>query len=149
MTAHKALPFVMSETSSKSTDIGDKILLGTVGEFRMLGLRVPPMKDDPPDDSYITLPIPEAANLAKKILEKWELTPTQQAGVLKGNDPQRITDILKIEMYLDVLFPKNDNLDWLVSTNRAFSDMKTIDYILQYGTKDVVSYLSVHVYGGG
>jgi len=128
---------------------GDNIVLATVGELRMYGLRLPSMTDDTPDHLYVTFPIENAINIATSILCSWKLTPEQQSTVLKDNDRQRITDILHIEMYLDILVSRENKLNWILGKNKAFSDMRVIDYIIQHGTEKVVGYLALHADGGG
>jgi len=129
-------------------DNDTRVVLGTVGEFRMVGINMSSMTDDLPEDAYVVLPIKNAINLATKIAAKWELTPSQQVDILKENDLQKITDILKIEMYLDVLFP-NQRLKFIRNENHHFSDMRVVDYMFKHGTKEVVNYLAHHVFNGG
>ena len=69
--------------------------------------------------------------------------------MLKNNDRQRITDILHIDMYLDILLSGENKLNWILGKNQAFSDMKITGYIIEHGTKDVVEYLALHANGGG
>ena len=125
------------------------IVLCTVGELRMYGLRLPNITDDMPDHLHVVFPWKNAINIATAILTSWELTPEQQSTVLKDNDRQRITDILHIDMYLDVLVPREDKLNWVLGKNKAFSDMRVVDYILEHGTEKVVGYLALHADGGG
>jgi len=127
----------------------EDIVLCTVGELRMYGLRLPNITDDMPDHLHVVFPRKNAINIATSILKSWEVSPEQQSTVLRGNDRQRITDILLIDMYLDVLVSKEDKLNWILGKNKAFSDMRVVDYILEHGTEKVVGYLALHADGGG
>jgi len=127
----------------------DKVMLGTVGELRMYGLTLPSITENTPDELTVAFPFQEALNMATSILRYWELTTEQQAIVLNENDHQRITDILRIKMYLQVLLDKDERLLWVQGNNKAFSDMKVTDYIIEHGTEQVVEYLALHADGGG
>lgn len=133
--------------TSESDD--DKIVLCTVGELKMFGLRLPSITDDTPNDLLITYSVKNARRIVTAILKSWGLTPSQRSVVLKGDDHQRITDILHINMYLDVLVRKKNKLNWILGKNKAFSDMKVVDYIIENGTDKVVEYLALHANSGG
>ena len=127
----------------------DKVMLGTVGELRMYGLTLPSITEDTSDELTVAFPFQEALNITTSTLRSWELTTEQQAIVLNDNDHQRITDILRIRMYLQVLLDEDERLLWVQGKNKAFSDMKMTDYIIEHGTEKVVEYLALHADGGG
>jgi len=127
----------------------DKVVLGTVGEFKTYGQHLPSFTDETPDDANVAISLENAIKIATSIIDTWELTPAQQTIVLKENDRQRITDILHIDMYLDILLSGENKLDWILGKNQAFSNMKVTDYILKHGTEKVVEYLALHADGGG
>ena len=127
----------------------DKVMLGTVGELRMYGLTLPSITEDTSDKLTVAFPFQEALNIATSTLRSWGLTTEQQAIVLNDNDHQRITDILRIRMYLQVLLDENERLLWVQGKNKAFSDMKVTDYIIEHGAEKVVGYLALHADGGG
>ena len=139
----------MSNISSKQMDVNDKVILGTVGEFKTYGQHLPIFTDETPNDANVAISLGKAIKIAASIVGTWELTPKQQAIVLEGNERQRITDILHIDMYLDILLSGENKLNWVLGKNQAFSDMKVTDYILEYGTDKVVEYLALHADGGG
>ena len=127
----------------------DKVMLGTVGELRMYGLTLPSITEDTSDDLTVAFPFQEALNIATNTLRSWELTTEQQAIVLNDNNHQRITDILRIRMYLQVLLDEDERLLWVQGKNKAFSDTKVTDYLIEHGTEKVVEYLALHADGGG
>jgi len=127
----------------------DRVILGTVGEFKTYGQNLSIFTDDTPDDTGVSISLDNAIKIATSIVSTWELTPAQQKIVLKDNDRQRITDILHIDMYLDILLSGENKLNWILGRNSAFLDMKVANYIVENNTEKVVEYLAFHMNAGG
>ena len=134
--------------SRKQSD-NNKVILGTVGEFKTFGQHLPIFTGETSNDAHVSISLENAIKFATEIVGTWELTPAQQTIVLNNNDHQRITDILHIDMYLDILLSGENKLNWILGKNQAFSDMTVTDYIIEHGTDKVVEYLALHANGGG
>ena len=135
--------------SDYQQESNNKIILGTVGEFKTYGVHLSIFTDKTPNDANVAIPLEIAIKIATSIVSTWKLTSSQKAIIFKKNDPQRITDILHIDMNLDRLLSEKNKLNWILGANSAFSDMKVIDYIIENGTDKVVEYLALHADGGG
>ncbi len=142
-----------------------KITLGTVGEFRMLGLTVPGIETAQDPLACIRLSADHALRLLLTIFEKqWKLDDGTQANLLKvspstlrryrsrGSVPrgreqlQRIEDLLRCHKALSVLFPYNPELadSWPTLRNRRL-EPSPVAYAIRHGTADVRRYLEAEL----
>lgn len=144
-----------------------KITLGTVAEFRMLGLTVPGIESAKDSWAQVCLPTATAVKLLLAIFEKrWKLDNTTQAKLLKvspstlrryraGNSVprrqeqlQRIEDLLRCHKALRVIFPRNPELAdaWPTRRNRHFKQ-SPVAYAVRRGTRNVRRYLEAELTG--
>jgi hypothetical protein len=144
-----------------------KITLGTVGEFRMLGLTVPGIDTAQDRLAHIRLPADHALRLLLTIFEKqWKLDDGTQAKLLKvspstlrryrarGSVPrgreqlQRIEDLLRCHKALSVLFPYNPELadSWPTLRNRCL-EPSPVAYAMRHGTAAIRRHLEAELMG--
>lgn len=136
------------------------ISLGSVGEFRRYGLRLPGLEDLWDPQAPVCLPVGTALKLLLRIFEKWALEPETQARLLKVSpstlgryrrglsiprrpEPlQRIRDLLRCYMMLRVLYPHNPEVadHWLTHAHRRFRPNPVV-FMQHCGTDEVVRHL--------
>ena len=138
-----------------------QIKLGTVGEFRTLGLTLPGIGSASDPASLACLPVDTALRLLLPILETlWKLDRTTQAKLLKVGPStlkryragrsvprrreqlRRIEDLLRWYMALRVLFPRNPELAdaWPTRRNSGLKPSPVANAVRR-GTRDVRRYL--------
>lgn len=148
---------------AKSKPVEPTVRLGTVGEFEMLGLKLPEhllgVKSLNPDSALI-IPASAATTLVLNILKLWKIPLNEQAKLLgvKRNslkirtprpstttpvDLQRLEDLLAIYKALDVLFPDllQAEHSWVTTPNKAFNNRTPVEVMLTEGTTKVRRYL--------
>ena len=134
-----------------------QIKLGTVGEFRMLGLTLPGIENAKDSWAQVRLPVDTALRLLLPILEKlWKLDRNTQAKLLKVGPStlmryragrsvprrreqlRRIEDLLRWYLALRVLFPRNPELaeTWPTRRNRRLKP-SPIAYAVRRGEHDL------------
>lgn len=142
-----------------------KITLGTVTEFRMLGLTVPGIENAKDPWAQVCLPAGNALKLLLTIFEKlWKLDAETQAKLLKVSRStlkryrtghsvprrqeqlQRIEDLLRCHKALRVIFPQNSEAanTWLTRRNTRLTP-SPVEYAMRHGTRGVRQYLETEL----
>lgn len=142
-----------------------KITLGTVTEFRMLGLTVPGIENAQDPWAQVCLPTGNAVKLLLTIFERlWKLDAVTQAKLLKVSRStlrryrsgssvpkrqeqlQRIEDLLRCHKALRVIFPRNSEVadTWPMRRNTRLQP-SPVEYAIRYGTRDVRKYLEAEL----
>ncbi len=144
-----------------------KITLGTVGEFRMLGLTVPGIDTAQDPLAHIRLSADHALRLLLAIFEKqWKLDNAMQAKLLKVSSStlrryrarrsvprrreqlQRIEDLLRCHKALCVIFSRYpEQADTWPMRRNSRLEPSPIAYAVQHGTGDVRQYLEAELAG--
>lgn len=142
-----------------------KITLGSVTEFRMLGLTVPGIENAKDPWAQVCLPAASAVKLLLTIFEKlWKLDAETQAKLLKVSRStlrryrtgssvprrqeqlQRIEDLLRCHKALRVIFPRNPEAadTWPTRRNTRLTP-SPVEYAVRHGTKEVRQYLEAEL----
>lgn len=127
-----------------------KIPIGTVGELKVLGIRVNGISDDAPADNLVGLDFETALQLAIRIMQKWGLPKEHQDLLLNTGDPKRIEDILVIYRDLKALYPRNEDLktSWVTRRNQRYDNLTPTEYMLLNGTSEVRRNLDFLIFSG-
>jgi hypothetical protein len=85
------------------------IPLFTLGDMRLLNIKVPAHLAGNPDDFVLGLPRDAALNLAQNVLVLWQVSPKEGETFLTGISDDFLSDVLIIHQLLEVLFPKSES----------------------------------------
>lgn len=144
-----------------------KVTLGTVGEFKMLGLTVPGIDTAQDPLACIRLPADHALRLLLAIFEKqWKLDSGTQANLLKVSPStlsryrareavprrreqlQRIEDLLRCHKALSAIFSRSpEQADTWPTRRNSRLEPNPVAYAMRNGTADVRRYLEAELAG--
>lgn len=82
------------------------IPLLTLGDMRLLNIKVPAHLTDDPDDYVLGLPRNAALILARRTLAKWKVSQGDLEAFMADISDEALSNTLAIHQLLRVLFPK-------------------------------------------
>jgi hypothetical protein len=125
------------------------IALLTIGDMRLLNIKVPEHLSDDPDDAVLGLPRNAALILAERVLNTWEV-PQGDIGVLLTDiTDEALSDVLVIYQLLQVLFPRNEPSKYVHTNNKNYDGRTTWQAIQDGESLKVRKYLEHKSLGGG
>ncbi len=127
----------------------DSILMLTLGEMRMIGLRVPEPFEDDPDDVTLAIGRAAARTLAGKLLSAWRVPDAEASDFLQDASDAVLSDVLVIHQLLQVMFTRNTPGDFIQSANKAYDGRTAWDVIHSGDSSTVRQDLAYQVFGGG
>ena len=103
---------------------GGDIPIFTVGDMRLLNLKIPKQLADAADDDVMVAPRAVAENMFSKALVRWRIPEEEAADFTLTAGAIEIMRVLQIHHYLRLVFPntKPDSFVWLHTQNSAFED---------------------------
>tara|TARA_R110002167_G_scaffold89179_3_gene240553 strand:+ start:190 stop:600 length:411 start_codon:yes stop_codon:yes gene_type:complete len=125
------------------------IALLTLGDMRLLNIKVPEHLADDPDDSVLGLPRSAALSLAERILNIWEVPQGDIAVFLADIADEELSNLLVIYQLLQVLFPRNEPSKYVHTNNKNYNDRTTWQAIQDGESLKVRKYLEHKSLGGG
>jgi hypothetical protein len=134
---------------ANETDNTNLIVLLTLGDMRLLNIRVPAHLEDDPDDSVLGLPRSAALILAQRTLAAWKVPQEDIESFLADISDEALSNTLVIHQLLRVLFPRNEPGKYIQTSNKHY-DGRTTWQAIQYGESlKVRKYLEHKSIGGG
>jgi hypothetical protein len=103
----------------KQTD-KNLIPLFSLGDMRLLNIKVPTHLEDNPDEFVLGLSRDAALNLAQSVLRLWQVSPKEGETFLTGITDDVLSDVLIIHQLLEVLFPKNESDKYMQASNKHY-----------------------------
>jgi len=125
------------------------IALLTLGDMRLLNIKVPEHLADDPDDAVLGLPRSAALILAERILNIWEVPQGDIAVFLADIADEALSNLLVIYQLLQVLFPRNEPSKYVHTNNKNYDDRTTWQAIRDGESLKVRKYLEHKSLGGG
>jgi hypothetical protein len=125
------------------------IALLTLGDMRLLNIRVPAHLSDDPDDAVLGLPRNAALILAERVLNTWEVPQGDIAVFLTDITDEALSDVLVIYQLLQVLFPRNEPSKYVHTNNKNYDGRTTWQAIQNGESLKVRKYLEHKSLGGG
>ena len=129
---------------------GGDIPIFTVGDMRLLNLKIPKQLADAADDDVMVAPRAVAENMFSKALVRWRIPEEEAADFTLTAGAIEIMRVLQIHHYLRLVFPntKPDSFVWLHTQHSAFEDKTPWSVIRDGGINTVFQYLDDFVFGG-
>jgi len=125
------------------------IALLTLGDMRLLNIKVPEHLADDPDDSVLGLPRSAALSLAGRVLNTWEV-PLGDIGAFLANIADEVlSNTLVIHQLLQVPFPRNEPSKYVHTNNKNYDGRTTWQAIRDGESLKVRKYLEHKSLGGG
>ncbi|AMO67266.1 hypothetical protein [Zhongshania aliphaticivorans] len=125
------------------------IALLTLGDMRLLNIKVPEHLADDPDDAELGLPRSAALILAERILNIWEVPQGDIEAFLTNIADEALSNVLVIHQLLQVLFPRNEPSKYVHTNNKNYDDRTTWQAIQNGESLKVRKYLEHKSLGGG
>tara|TARA_R110000772_G_scaffold213576_1_gene324106 strand:+ start:353 stop:763 length:411 start_codon:yes stop_codon:yes gene_type:complete len=125
------------------------IALLTLGDMRLLNIKVPVHLADDPDDAVLGLPRSAALILAERILNIWEVPQGDIAAFLHNIADEVLSNTLVIHQLLQVLFPRNEPSKYVHTNNKNYDGRTTWQAIRDGESLKVRKYLEHKSLGGG
>jgi hypothetical protein len=125
------------------------IPLFSLGDMRLLNIKVPAHLADNPDEFVLGLPRDAALNLAQSVLRLWQVSPKEGEIFLTGITDDVLSDVLIIHQLLEVLFPKNESDKYMQASNKHYDGRTTWQAIQNGESLKVRKYLEHNVFNGG
>lgn len=129
---------------------GGDIPIFTVGDMRLLNLKIPTQLADAADDAVMVAPRAIAESMFAKALVSWRIPEEEAAKFTSTADAFEIMRVLQIHQYLRLVFPNTqpDSFVWLHTQNSAFEDKTPWSVFRDGGINTVFKYLDDFVFGG-
>jgi hypothetical protein len=121
----------------------------TLGDMRLLNIKVPAHLADNPDEFVLGLPRDAGLNLAQSVLGLWQVSPKEGEAFLTGITDDVLSDVLIIHQLLEVLFPKNESDKYMQASNDHYGGRTPWQAIQDGESLDLRKYIEHMVYNGG
>jgi hypothetical protein len=125
------------------------IALLTLGDMRLLNIKVPEHLTDDPNGAVLGLPRSAALILAERILNIWEVPQGDIAVFLTDIADEALSNLLVIHQLLQVLFPRNEPSKYVHTNNKNYDGRTTWQAIQNGESLKVRKYLEHKSLGGG
>jgi hypothetical protein len=125
------------------------IALLTLGDMRLLNIKVPEHLADNPDDAVLGLPRSAALILAQRTLAAWEVPQEDIESFLADISDDALSNTLVIHQLLRVLFPKYEPSKYMQAGNKHYDGRTTWQAIQEGESLKVRKYLEHKSIGGG
>ncbi|NKI18621.1 hypothetical protein HCU74_14485 [Spongiibacter sp. KMU-166] len=125
------------------------IALLTLGDMRLLNIKVPEHLADNPDDAVLGLLRSAALILAERILNIWEVPQEDIEAFLVNIADEALSSLLVIHQLLLVLFPRNEPSKYIHTNNKNYDGRTTWQAIQDGESLKVRKYLEHKSLGGG
>ncbi|MDF1690567.1 MAG: hypothetical protein P1U35_13250 [Cycloclasticus sp.] len=125
------------------------IALLSLGDMRLLNIKVPEHLADDPDDAVLGLPRSAALMLAERILNIWEVPQGDIKTFLADITDEVLSNALVIHQLLEVLFPKYEPSKYIRVSNKYYGGRTTWQAIQDGESLTVRKYLEHMVFSGG
>ncbi|GAA4102664.1 hypothetical protein [Zhongshania borealis] len=134
---------------TNETNDANFIALLTLGDMRLLNIKVPEHLADDPDDAVLGLPRSAALILAERILTIWEVPQGDIAVFLANIADEALSNLLVIYQLLQVLFPRNNSSKYVHTNNKNYDGRTTWQAIQDGESLKIRKYLEHKSLGGG
>jgi hypothetical protein len=125
------------------------IALLSLGDMRLLNIKVPEHLSDDPDDAVLGLPRNAALILAERALNTWEVPQGDIEAFLTNIADEALSNVLVIHQLLQVLFPRNEPNKYVHKNNKNYDGRTTWQAIQNGESLKVRKYLEHKSLGGG
>lgn len=126
-----------------------RIPLFTLGEMRMLGIKVPGHFRDSPDEDMLTVPRSAALQLISRRLKQWKVADEERNAFMADITLDVIRDVLVSHHLLQMLLRNADPEIFFLRSHKQFEDRTPWDLIRSGESKRIRRFLAHHVFCGG
>ncbi len=125
------------------------IPLFTLGEMRMIGIKVPEHFKDSPNEHTLVVPVSVAMEHIRSVLNRWRIADDEATTFCQTISPEVMHDVLVIHQLLLVMFTNNSPGDYVQSPNKKFDGRTPWKAICNGESEHLRRYLEHFVFNGG